>query len=420
MLSIAEGKEKDKGARPADFPKELEWKGEMTMKAIQAILIGAMIGAAAWGGAASVRAAETPAAPAVSTKEETVMQGKTYSSIPEDQIFPYKGNQWGLVYDGAIRENVPGQVQIHPITYELDGVAVAANVYTPAGYDPQKSYAAVAVAHPNGGTKEQVAGLYAQRLAEAGFITIAADASYQGASGGEPRHLDVPAHRIEDVHGMVDILSIFPGVDKTRIGALGICGGGGYTLAAVQTDPRVAAVATLSMFNSGIVRRDGYGVTHPDPETAQKTLAQAAAARQKEVETGVIDLTPNMTETLTSEEADKLPFDLYREGYYYYGKDYYHPNDTFSYTVSSLMDLVAFDAAQNMALIRQPLLMIAGSRADSLYMTEDAFAKATGTADKELFLVPGATHIQTYWVKDYVDTIADKLTSFFIAKLARK
>ena len=255
------------------------------MKAIQAILIGAMIGAAAWGGAASVRAAETPAAPAVSTKEETVMQGKTYSSIPEDQILPYKGNQWGLVYDGAIRENVPGQVQIHPITYELDGVAVAANVYTPAGYDPQKSYAAVAVAHPNGGTKEQVAGLYAQRLAEAGFITIAADASYQGASGGEPRHLDVPAHRIEDVHGMVDILSIFPGVDKTRIGALGICGGGGYTLAAVQTDPRVAAVATLSMFNSGIVRRDGYGVTHPDPETAQKTLAQAAAARQKEVET---------------------------------------------------------------------------------------------------------------------------------------
>lgn len=108
MLSIAEGKEKDKGARPADFPKELEWKGEMTMKAIQAILIGAMIGAAAWGGAASVRAAETPAAPAVSTKEETVMQGKTYSSIPEDQILPYKGNQWGLVYDGAIRENVPG------------------------------------------------------------------------------------------------------------------------------------------------------------------------------------------------------------------------------------------------------------------------------------------------------------------------
>lgn len=387
------------------------------MKQWQTLMIAAMAGAALLGGAVSARAAEAPAQAVGSVKEEQSMQGKTYESIPDDQILQYKGNRWGLVYDGAIQENVPGAVNIHPITYLLDGVAVAANVYTPADYDPQKSYAAVAVAHPNGGTKEQVAGLYAQRLAEAGFITIAADASYQGASGGTPRHLDVPAHRIEDVHGMVDILSVFPGVDKNRIGALGICGGGGYTLAAVQTDPRVKAVATLSMFNSGVVRKNGYGVTEPDPAAAQKTLAQAAAARQKEVETGVIDLTPNMTETMTPEEADKLPFDLYREGYYYYGKDYYHPNDTFSYTVSSLMDLVAFDATQNMDLITQPLLMIAGSRADSLYMTEDAFAKAAGTQNKELFLVPGATHIQTYWVKDYVDTIADKLASFFTANL---
>ena len=387
------------------------------MKQWQTLMIAAMAGAALLGGAVSARAAEAPAQAVSSVKEEQSMQGKTYESIPDDQILQYKGNRWGLVYDGAIRENAPGAVNIHPITYMLDGVAVAANVYTPADYDPQKSYAAVAVAHPNGGTKEQVAGLYAQRLAEAGFITIAADASYQGASGGTPRHLDVPAHRIEDVHGMVDILSVFPGVDKNRIGALGICGGGGYTLAAVQTDPRVKAVATLSMFNSGIVRKNGYGVTEPDPAAAQKTLAQAAAARQKEVETGVIDLTPNMTETMTPEEADKLPFDLYREGYYYYGKDYYHPNDTFSYTVSSLMDLVAFDATQNMDLITQPLLMIAGSRADSLYMTEDAFAKAAGTQNKELFLVPGATHIQTYWVKDYVDTIAAKLTSFFTVNL---
>ena len=387
------------------------------MKQWQTLMIAAMAGAALLGGAVSARAAEAPAQAVGSVKEEQSMQGKTYESIPDDQILQYKGNRWGLVYDGAIQENVPGAVNIHPITYLLDGVAVAANVYTPADYDPQKSYAAVAVAHPNGGTKEQVAGLYAQRLAEAGFITIAADASYQGASGGTPRHLDVPAHRIEDVHGMVDILSVFPGVDKNRIGALGICGGGGYTLAAVQTDPRVKAVATLSMFNSGVVRKNGYGVTEPDPAAAQKTLAQAAAARQKEVETGVIDLTPNMTETTTPEEADKLPFDLYREGYYYYGKDYYHPNDTFSYTVSSLMDLVAFDATQNMDLITQPLLMIAGSRADSLYMTEDAFAKAAGTQNKELFLVPGATHIQTYWVKDYVDTIADKLASFFTANL---
>ena len=212
---------------------------------------------------------------------------------------------------------------------------------------------------------------------------------------------------------MVDIISRFPGVDKTRIGALGICGGGGYMLAAVETDPRVKAVATLSMFNSGVVRKYGYGTMKAAPEAAQKTLAQAAAARQKRVETGVIDLTPNMTETLTPEEADKLPFDLYREGYYYYGKDYHHPYCTFSYTTESLMDLAAFDAAQNMGLITQPLLMIAGSRADSLYMTEDAFGKAVNAKEKELYLIPGATHIQTYWVKDYVDAVTAKLTAFF-------
>ncbi len=113
------------------------------------------------------------------------------------------------------------------------------------------------MAHPNGGTKEQVAGLFAQRMAK-GYITIAADASYQGASGGEPRHTDKPYFRINDIHGMADYISKYPGVDPQRIGAFGICGGGGYTLGAAQSDKRFKAVATLSMFNSGRVRRNGF------------------------------------------------------------------------------------------------------------------------------------------------------------------
>ena len=116
------------------------------------------------------------------------------------------------------------------MTYKLNGLKIAANVYTPADYDGKKAFPAVVVAHPNGGVKEQVAGLYAQRLAELGYVTIAADAAYQGASEGEPRHTDRPQFRTEDIHGMADFISTYPGVNAERLGALGICGGGGYTL----------------------------------------------------------------------------------------------------------------------------------------------------------------------------------------------
>ena len=153
---------------------------------------------------------------------------------------------------------------------------VAANVYTPAGYDESKKYPALSVAHPNGGVKEQVAGLFAQKLAEAGYITIAADACYQGESGGLPRHLDVPFFRTEDIHGMIDLLTQYPGVDPERIGMLGICGGGGYTLNAAKSDKRVKAVATLSMFNTGRVRREGYMSTQI--AKTQEVLAQASQA----------------------------------------------------------------------------------------------------------------------------------------------
>src|SRR6266487_3638645 len=133
-------------------------------------------------------------------------------------------NPFGLVYGGAITENVAGKVNINPVTYKIKDITIAANVYTPANYEPSKKYPAIVIAHPNGGVKEQTAGLYAQRLAEAGYITITADAAYQGASGGEPRHTDKPAYRIEDIHAMADFISLYKGVDTGSIGLLGICG----------------------------------------------------------------------------------------------------------------------------------------------------------------------------------------------------
>ncbi|CNK16718.1 TPA: alpha/beta hydrolase [Yersinia enterocolitica] len=321
----------------------------------------------------------------------------------------YKQNPFTLVYDGAITENIEGKVNIHPVKYDLHGIQIAANVYTPANYDPAKKYPAVVVAHPNGGVKEQVAGLYAQRLAEHGYITITADAAYQGASGGMPRNVDKPANRIEDIHGMADYISQYPGVDTTRIGLLGICGGGGYSLKAAQTDKRFKALATLSMFDSGLVRRNGY--QDSQLSTIQERLKQASDARTKEVATGEITYTGDAQ--LTDEQIAKLPFDLYRQGFEYYGKTHAHPNSTFRYTLSSLLDLMSFDAQSNMDLINQPLLMIAGTKADSRYMTESAFKKATGTQNKELFLIDGATHIETYWVPRYVDQAMSKIDNFF-------
>ena len=301
--------------------------------------------------------------------------------------------------------------QMHPVQYTRnDGISIAANVYTPAGYDKTKKYPAVVVAHPNGGVKEQVAGLYAELLAKQGYIVIVPDAAYQGASGGTPRNVDTPSSRTADLHAAADFISTYAGVDANRIGILGICGGGGYTLNAAKTDKRFKAVATLSMFNTGLVRRNGF--KNSQVATIQQRLKEASEAREEEARGGEVRYVGNMPK-MSKEEVAKMPFELYREGYEYYLETHAHPNSTFRYTQSSLLDLMRFDATDQIELINQPLLMLAGSKADTRDMTEDAFAKAVNAQPKELYLLEGATHIQTYWKEPYVTQAVKKLTEFF-------
>ncbi|KIC94261.1 alpha/beta hydrolase [Flavihumibacter solisilvae] len=338
-----------------------------------------------------------------------IAYGQTSKRVTDHQ------NLYGLVYDGAIKENVKGKVNIHPVSYKIKDIRIAANIYTPPGYISTHKYSTIVIAHPNGGVKEQVAGLYAQRLAELGYITITADAAYQGGSEGAPRYVDKPANRIEDIYAMGDFISRFPGVDTARLGLLGICGGGGYSLKATQADKRFKAVATVSMFNSGVVRRNGF--MNSQLSTIQERLKQASDARALEAAGGEALYVNNSTTPLTDEQIAKLPFDLYREGYIYYGKTHAHPNSSAKYTLSSLMDLMTFDASTNMDLISQPLLMIAGSKADTYYMTDDAFSKAVNSKNKELFLINGATHIETYWKPAYVSQAVNKLVSFYQGNL---
>lgn len=292
---------------------------------------------------------------------------------------------------------------------------IAANLFKPAKLDQGRKYAAIVVTHPIGGVKEQTAGLYALKLAEQGFITLAYDASYQGDSGGEPRLMELPAARVDDIRASVDFLSTHPQVDADRIGSLGICGGGGYVLNAAQTELRIKAVASISAADIGELRREGLANSRSYEERV-KLLRDAAEQRTREARGEAMRIVASVPES-DKEFTAGTPV-MYREGYAYYrtGRGQ-HPNAPARAVFSSIPSQMTFFAFDQIETISpRPILLIAGSQADSLYFSEKAYNKAN--EPKELFLVPGASHVDMYDKPQYVTPAVEKLTGFFDRHLA--
>ncbi|MGF9909295.1 alpha/beta hydrolase [Brevibacillus porteri] len=291
------------------------------------------------------------------------------------------------------------------ITFKNDQLNMAGDLYLPVGFDESNNYPAIVTVHPGGGVKEQTAGLYAQNLANQGFVALAFDASHQGESEGEPRLLEDPAARVEDVRAAVDYLTTLPFVDEERIGALGICAGGGYSVAATQTERRIKAVATVSAVDIGAMFRG------EDPAATLPTLEAVAKQRTAEAmgkESMFLNWAPH-----SLEEINENTSVLMREAYDYYRTSRaQHPHSTNQFLFKSLDKIMAFQATTHISTyLTQPLLLIVGTEADTRSYSEQFYALSNGP--KELFWVEGATHIDMYDIPEYVGQAVSKLTTFF-------
>lgn len=291
-------------------------------------------------------------------------------------------------------------------------ITMSALINFPVGFDEAKKYPAIVVTHPGGGVKEQTAGLYAKKLAEQGFVTIATDASHQGESTGEPRQLENPHIRTEDVSAVIDYLTTLPYVDQSKIGAMGICAGGGYTINAAINDRRIKAAATVSAVNIGAMINRGWLGDQP-LANAIGSLEFGSTARTQEAGGAEVVRMP-----MAPLHKEDTPYSDLKEAWEYYHTDRAQCATSPGWGAArSLTQLVAYDAfAFADAFLTQPLLTVVGSVAQSKWMSDDLMARAA-TADKRMYLVNGANHMSLYDVPKFVDEAVGQLAPFFKAKL---
>ena len=289
------------------------------------------------------------------------------------------------------------------------GMKVVGNLFTPMGLDRSAKHAAIIVGHPMGAVKEQSANLYATKMAEQGFVTLSLDLSFWGESAGTPRSAVSPDIYAEDFSAAVDFLGTQAFVDRQRIGVIGICGSGSFAISAAKIDPRLRAIATLSMYDMGAASRNGlkHAVTL---EQRQQTLAEAAEQRYAEFQGGEIRRTGGTPLQLTGHPIGDEFYDFYRTPRGEVTPAGASAQTTTMPTLTSsekFMNFYPFNDIETLS--PRPLLFITGADAHSREFSEDAYKRAA--EPKELLVIPGAGHVDLY---DRVNLIPfAKLTAFF-------
>ena len=286
------------------------------------------------------------------------------------------------------------------------GFELVGNLYAPEGLNRSQKHAALVISHPFGAVRQQAALLYAQKLAEAGFVTLAFDQSYWGESGGTPRGSILPDVYTENFSAAVDYVGTLPYVDRLRIGALGICASGGFALAAAKIDTRIRAVATVSMYDMGEYFRTGINGDRAKSLRAAD-LDKAAASRWQTVDSGEPVYGPGQNDPVFAEAAESNDFSRTSRGLY-------EPNDRRN-TPATYVKFMNFYPLNDLDVISpRPILFIVGADAPSRCYTDEAYKRAA--EPKERFVVPGANRTDLY---DRAGSIPwEKLSDFFRTNLA--
>jgi uncharacterized protein len=304
------------------------------------------------------------------------------------------------------------KVTVQKVTFKNQfNMKIVGNLFTPNDLNKHIKNPAVIVGHPMGAVKEQSANLYATKMAERGFVTLSLDLSFWGESEGQPRNVVSPDIYAEDFSAAVDFLGTRPFVDRDRIGVIGICGSGSFAISAAKIDPRMKAFVTVSMYDMGAANRNAlrHSLTL---DQRKKIIKEAAEQRYVEFTGGITKYTSGTDHELNenTHPIQREFFDFYRTPRGKYTPEGSSPELTTHPTLTSNVKFMNFYPFNDIETISpRPMLFIAGENAHSIEFSEDAYKLAA--EPKELYIVPGAGHVDLY---DRVDLIPwDKLTSFF-------